>query len=330
MRKAVALIAAALLSLVLLPCTAIAEAAHTGDPWADAPLSASSEMSAPEGVSPVTSIMITKYNTGLVPGVRPAFTTTLDPSDSHAGSLRVISQAWQDVAKGSFVLYPEQSTYSSQPLPTAQKGVTYKLCLAIDFGESLIPTENMTVSYMGKSYKASVLGTFGGPDESENTYMVLIEHAVTCQDAIPLYRMYNTKTSEHLWTRNKKEYESAGSGSYKDWKAEGIAWYVPRSSGAPVYRLYNTKSGDHHYTTSLVEKTKLVGSGQWRDEGVAFYSATAKDTNTIKVYRVYNSRLKRGQHHYTKSAAERDSLVKSGSWKDEGTSFYGYAKPAFA
>ena len=104
----------------------------------------------------------------------------------------------------------------------------------------------------------------------------------------------------------------------------------PTYPGAkPVYRLYNTKSGDHHYTTSMAEKDKLVGSGQWRDEGIAFYSATAKDTNTIKIYRVYNSRLKRGQHHYTRSAAERDSLVKNSGWKDEGIGFYGYssAKP---
>ena len=43
-------------------------------------------------------------------------------------------------------------------------------------------------------------------------------------------------------------------------------------------------------------------------------------------YRVYNSRLKRGQHHYTKSAAERDSLVKNNGWKDEGIAWYGLAK----
>ena len=119
--------------------------------------------------------------------------------------------------------------------------------------------------------------------------------------------------------------DSCGSGGYKDWKAEGVAWYAPTGSSKPVYRLYNTKSGDHHYTTSAVEKAKLLESGQWRDEGVAFYSATNKDTNTIKIYRVYNGRLKRSQHYYTKNAVERDSLVENSGWRDEGIGFYGYS-----
>ena len=144
---------------------------------------------------------------------------------------------------------------------------------------------------------------------------------------VPIYRMYNTKTSEHLYTRSKKEYDSCGSGTYKDWRAEGVAWRAPApgSSGAkPVYRLYNLKSGDHHYTTSKGERDSLVASGQWRDEGTAFWSAPKNASGAIPIYRVYNGRLKRGQHHYTKSATERDSLVKNSGWRDEGVGFYGY------
>ena len=97
-------------------------------------------------------------------------------------------------------------------------------------------------------------------------------------------------------------------------------------SAVASQRGYSLSKGSTPFdiTTSLVEKEKLLASGEWRDEGIAFYSATKFDTNTIKIYRVYNGRLKRGQHHYTKSAAERDSLVKNNGWKDEGVSFYGY------
>ena len=54
---------------------------------------------------------------------------------------------------------------------------------------------------------------------------------------------------------------------YADWKAEGVAWYVPVSSAKPVYRLYNPNAGDHHYTMSVAERDFLVSVG-WNDEGV--------------------------------------------------------------
>ena len=146
---------------------------------------------------------------------------------------------------------------------------------------------------------------------------------------VPIYRMYNTKTSEHLYTTRAGEYNACGSGNYADWRQEGVAWKAPSrdSAGArPVYRLYNLKSGDHHYTTSTGERSKLLASGQWRDEGIAFYSADKASPNIIPVYRVYNGRLKRGQHHYTTSAVERDALVNSHGWRDEGVGFYGYKR----
>ncbi len=136
----------------------------------------------------------------------------------------------------------------------------------------------------------------------------------------PIYRMYNGRTSEHLYTTSKTEYGMCGKGAYADWRAEGIAWYAPVISTTPVYRLYNHISGDHHYTTSLGEKRSLLESGDWRDEGTAFYS---DDAQRVALYRVYNRGLRRGQHHYTANAAERDTLVANHGWFDEGVGFYG-------
>ena len=142
-------------------------------------------------------------------------------------------------------------------------------------------------------------------------------------DAVSIYRMYNTKTSEHLYTKTKAEYDACGSGAYADWRQEGVAWQAPRKSDRPVYRLYNKKSGDHHYTTSDGEKAALLAMGDWRDEGIAFYSALRDQEGSVPLYRLYNYRLKRGQHHYTKSENERNALVANHGWRDEGVGFYG-------
>ena len=137
---------------------------------------------------------------------------------------------------------------------------------------------------------------------------------------VPIYRMYNAKTSEHLYTLNIGEYDACGRGAYADWRPEGVGWYAPKTSKTPVYRLYNRKSGDHHYTTSAGERDILVAQHGWTSEGIAFYSDDAK---SLPLYRVYNGRLKRGQHHYTASTRERDVLSSSWGWAREGIGFYG-------
>ena len=141
---------------------------------------------------------------------------------------------------------------------------------------------------------------------------------------VPVYRMYNTKTSEHLYTTGAAEYNACGKGAYRDWRAEGIGWYAPSADeGSPVYRLYNRRSGDHHYTTSAGERDTLVARHGWRFEQVAFYSADADDSLNVPLYRLYNGRLRRGQHHYTASAGERDALVAKHGWRYEQVGFYG-------
>ena len=354
-RKAVlTLLASVVLALALAPAAAFAEEAWVpgeveGDPYAElwgaqqeeVPLAATAE-EAPEGAKQVKSLKLTAINSGLVPHQLYYPATEIDKSDPTYGKASIAYEYWlmktggSTSSPGGYNPFTEGSLYNEYEYPMiispeeiAQYGVTNKFWFAFGFisDGSYTLAPNLSVTCQGKTYKGRVI--YSSQGDRYRALVVLDDATAKVAYPVPLYRMYNTKTSEHLWTKSAKEYESAGSGSYADWKAEGVAWYVPVSSAKPVYRLYNTKSGDHHYTTSMAEKDKLVGSGQWRDEGIAFYSATAKDTNTIKIYRVYNSRLKRGQHHYTRSAAERDSLVKNSGWKDEGIGFYGYssAKP---
>ena len=134
--------------------------------------------------------------------------------------------------------------------------------------------------------------------------------------ATDMYRIYNPKSGEHLYTADLKEVnhltDAAG------WNYEGLGWVAPDKSNQPVYRLYNPNMGDHHYTTNKDEETALVKKG-WKAEGIGWYSA--ESTTKYPVYRQYNPNAKTGAHNFTLSAGEQDQLVKTG-WKAEGVSWY--------
>lgn len=139
------------------------------------------------------------------------------------------------------------------------------------------------------------------------------------QGTSPVFRLYNSLTSEHLYTTSRYEYDMLPGMTQGDWVQEGIAWVAP-DEGNPVFRLYNGGLGDHHYTANASERNALITYYGWVDEGIAFYSAAA--SSGYPVYRVYNGGLKRGQHHYTLNSSERDALVEYHDWVNEGTGWY--------
>ncbi len=129
---------------------------------------------------------------------------------------------------------------------------------------------------------------------------------------IPIYRLYNKKSGEHLWTAGKNEYNVLA--KQYGWTQEGVAWYAPES-GKGVFRLYNPKTGDHHYTSDTNEAKVLTTRHGWRYDNNAkplFFSG-----GKTPVYRLYNKNLKRGSHHLTKSKNEYNTLKKYG-WTQEG------------
>lgn len=132
---------------------------------------------------------------------------------------------------------------------------------------------------------------------------------------VPMYRLYNPYSGEHLFTADSNEYSSLPS---YGWRQEGVAWTAPQTGTAPVYRLYNPYSGDHHYTADANEYASLPGAG-WRQEGVSFYSDDEKHT---PMYRLFNPYASVGTHHYTADAGEYGALPSHG-WVQEGTSWYG-------
>lgn len=80
---------------------------------------------------------------------------------------------------------------------------------------------------------------------------------------VPLYRLYNPNTGEHLYTVSTNERDVL---SRIGWIYEGQAWISPSLSNLPVFRLYNPNNGDHHYTISENEYS-VLGTIGWVREG---------------------------------------------------------------
>ena len=144
----------------------------------------------------------------------------------------------------------------------------------------------------------------------------------TIDEICKIYRLYNPKNSEHLWTASDTEY---GYLPEVGWTQEDVAWVSPGIGSVGVYRLYNAGLDTHHYTTGENEVRKLVEDYGWTcDNGgkPIFYSSEAD--GALPVYRLYNDAL--GQHHYTTSENERNTLISFYGWVDEGIEFYADAE----
>lgn len=138
----------------------------------------------------------------------------------------------------------------------------------------------------------------------------------TVKSTVPMYRLYNRWSGEHLFTTDYSEYSYLAS---IGWSQEGVAWNAPASGGTPVWRLYNPYSGDHLYTGDASEYAYLATIG-WRQEGEAFRSADPS-SGGAPIYRLYNRWLTAGTHLFTTDASEYSYLGTLG-WSQEGKVFY--------
>ena len=137
-------------------------------------------------------------------------------------------------------------------------------------------------------------------------------------DRVTVYRLYNKKSGEHLYTMFSNEKDALVKSGWTDETKSATPWYsaVNSDRSIPVYRLYNPNTGLHHFSMTKAEIDNLVKAG-WKNEGVRFYS-TGK--NGQPVYRQYNP--KSGLHNYTTNLAENNYLVSQG-WRAEGIAWYG-------
>ncbi|MBR0377754.1 MAG: Ig domain-containing protein [Lachnospiraceae bacterium] len=81
---------------------------------------------------------------------------------------------------------------------------------------------------------------------------------ITVYERVPLYRFYNRKTGDHMYTISETERKALIKAG---WKLEGIACHVPKTSSKPVYRLYNKSNGDHMFTISNNERKAMISAG---------------------------------------------------------------------
>lgn len=117
-----------------------------------------------------------------------------------------------------------------------------------------------------------------------------------------VYRLYNQKTGQHLWTVNTLEVSTLKNAG---WKIEHSS-LTSISQGIPVYRLYNAKTRDRFYTTNLLERNHAIKALGYQSEGIAFDVPNTGE----KEYRLYNSTSK--LHFYTTDMNEIVTIIKNG------------------
>ena len=132
-------------------------------------------------------------------------------------------------------------------------------------------------------------------------------------DLVPMYRLYNPYTLEHLFTGSEWERDNLPNAG---WIYEGVAWSAP-TEGAPIYRLYNPYTDGHFYTASQDEIDMLLPLG-WIMDGPVCNSASADGT---PIYRLFNPYETKNYHHYTTSSEEISMLTSLG-WVLEGVAWY--------
>ena len=131
---------------------------------------------------------------------------------------------------------------------------------------------------------------------------------------VPIYRLYNPYTHEHLLTGGEQEKTALLAAG---WSLDGIAWEAPES-GDPVYRLYNPYDDWHTYTVDVNEMNAMVAAG-WKVDGAI--SSSAPMENGRPIYRLFNPYVQTNFHLFTAGEEERDMLVEAG-WILEGIAWY--------
>ena len=130
--------------------------------------------------------------------------------------------------------------------------------------------------------------------------------------ATQLYRGYNPKTDDHLYSLDWSE-------TGYPYKREGVAGFVMTSQVAgssPLYR-FRSPTGLHFYTTQPNED--ILGLN-YIAEGTCGFVITSAQAVPQPFYRAYNPAT--GGHLYTLDFAEYDAASKNDGYRGDGIAFY--------
>jgi Repeat of unknown function (DUF5648)/Beta/Gamma crystallin len=128
------------------------------------------------------------------------------------------------------------------------------------------------------------------------------------RDYTALYRLYNSKTGDRLYTTDCNEKENVlRTGSYA---YEGVAGYVAKTQmrrTIPLYRLF-LSNGRHFYTidNNEVNSVQQQNYGN-KNEGIAGYVSERQTRDTLPFYRLLNN-----GHFYTTNEQEKNVFVQNG------------------
>lgn len=135
-----------------------------------------------------------------------------------------------------------------------------------------------------------------------------IEDEVPDEGQGAVYRLFDSRSGNHHWTRSLDEARAVASAG---WDYEGVAWRAP-SEGGKVYRCFNPSNGDHLLTRDAAEVLRTLDWG-WRYEGVCMRSGEGAEVHRLTLPRS-------GLHFYT---ADKTELASVRKWMTyEGVAFY--------
>ena len=100
--------------------------------------------------------------------------------------------------------------------------------------------------------------------------MLLFQYANKRKGGKPVYRLYEPKTGEHLYTMDENEKAKLLS---EGWNYEGVAFNSAGEDEVAQYRLHNPNAtcGAYHFTGSKEERDILINAG-WEYQGIGWYS----------------------------------------------------------
>ena len=101
---------------------------------------------------------------------------------------------------------------------------------------------------------------------------------------VALHRFYSANYRGHFFTINEDEKNDIIAKNWRNWKYEGIAYYVyPEAveGAVPVYRFWSARFRHHFYTIDEDEKENIRARDRnWEFEGTAFWALPAAETRS--------------------------------------------------
>ena len=135
-----------------------------------------------------------------------------------------------------------------------------------------------------------------------------------------LYRAVNLANGGHLYSTNADEQNR------REFRQEGAAGYIlgtQRGGTLPLYRL-SSQNGDYLLTTDTREVRRMQNRFGYHNDGVIGYIANTQWPGTLPFYRLV--RPDGSGHFFTANAEEREQVIRTGGWRDEGVAGYVWAR----